>query len=214
LVFVGRASPEKNPEGAIRIARAAGRDLKLVTKRHDPEEQDYWQECVRPFLGHDIEVLEDIDHDVKVGLLHDAYAMVFPIRWAEPFGLVMIEAMACGTPVLARPCGAAREVVEHGVTGFLYDNESDLVDAVDRVQVLDRRACRHRVEARFSAAQMARQYEVLFAQLLEPQSDLLAADASPSVVRRALHAASRIVDTSHRVSRRVFTAPWGGGADA
>src|SRR5215216_3621672 len=133
LVFIGRANPDKNPAGAIRIARASGRPLKLVIKRHEPQEREYWNQTVAPLLGADVEVLEDIDHDTKVRVLQAAYAMVFPIQWAEPFGLVMVEAMACGTPVIATPCGAAQELVAPGRSGYLCSSEADMVQAVERV---------------------------------------------------------------------------------
>jgi glycosyltransferase involved in cell wall biosynthesis len=167
LVYIGRANPGKNPDGAIRIARASGRQLKLVVKRHEPEEREYWEHAVAPLLASDVEVLEDIDHATKVRLLNDAHAMVFPIDWPEPFGLVMVEAMACGTPVVARPRGAATELVDHGRTGFLCETEAQMVEAVHCVQHLDRTACRQRTNERFSAPKMAAAYEQLFVRLLE-----------------------------------------------
>ena len=168
LVYIGRANPGKNPDGAIRVARASGRQLKLVIKRHEPEERQYWEHAVAPLLGTDVEVLEDIEHDAKVRLLQHAHAMVFPIDWPEPFGLVMVEAMACGTPVVTRPRGAATELVEHGRTGFLCETEAQMVDAVHFVQHLDRTTCRRRAVERFSASRMAAAYEQLFVQLVEP----------------------------------------------
>jgi glycosyltransferase involved in cell wall biosynthesis len=167
LVFIGRANPDKNPAGAIRIARATSRPLKLVTKCYEPQERDYWNQTVAPLLGADIEVLEDIDHDTKVRILQAAYAMVFPIQWPEPFGLVMVEAMACGTPVIATPCGAARELIEPGRSGYLCVSATDMVQAVERVSALDRTQCRQHVIDRFSARTMARGYEHLFCQLRE-----------------------------------------------
>jgi glycosyltransferase involved in cell wall biosynthesis len=162
LVYIGRATEDKNPAGAIRVARASGRELKLVAKRHQPEELKYWKHCVAPLLGSDVEVLEEIDHDAKVALLQQAYAMVFPIVWPEPFGLVMVEAMACGTPVVAGRHGAATELIEHGRTGFLCDTESEMVSAIERVERLDRDACRQHVSQNFSASRMGADYEALF----------------------------------------------------
>ena len=170
LVYIGRANPGKSPDGAIRVARASGRQLKLVIKRHEPDERDYWDRTVAPLLGSDIEVFEGVGHDTKVKLLQDAYAMVFPIQWPEPFGLVMIEAMACGTPVIARPHGAARELIDHHVSGFLCDTETEMAQAVTAVADLDRQACRQRVVERFSAARMTHDYEQLFVSLLERRS--------------------------------------------
>jgi len=167
LIYIGRANPGKNPAGAIRLARASGRGLKLVVKCHEPDERDYWNEIVAPLLGSDIEVFEGVGHDTKVKLLQDAYAMVFPIQWPEPFGLVMVEAMACGTPVIATPLGAAPELIEHNTSGFLCDSEDHMASAISQVATIDRDACRQRVIEHFSAARMARQYERLFVQLLD-----------------------------------------------
>jgi glycosyltransferase involved in cell wall biosynthesis len=167
LVYIGRANPGKNPDGAIRVARASARPLKLVIKRHEPEEHEYWNRAVAPLLGSDIEVLEDVDHNTKVDLLGNAHAMIFPIQWPEPFGLVMVEAMACGTPVVARPVGAATELIDHGRCGFLCDTEPAMVQAIDRVGDLDRSACRQQAITRFSSGRMASDYEHLFTRLLE-----------------------------------------------
>jgi len=167
LIYIGRANPGKNPDGAIRVARASGRPLKLIIKRHEPEERQYFDEAIAPLLGSDIEVLEDVDLDAKVTLLRHAYAMVFPIQWPEPFGLVMVEAMACGTPVVARPVGAALEIIDDGCSGFLCDSEADMVRAIDDVQHLERTACRRQVVERFSSQAMAAAYEQLFVQLAE-----------------------------------------------
>jgi glycosyltransferase involved in cell wall biosynthesis len=166
LIYIGRANAGKNPDGAIRVARASGRSLKLVIKRHEPEEQEYWNDAVAPLLGSDIEVFDDIDHGTKVNLLGNAHAMVFPIQWPEPFGLVMVEAMACGTPVIARPVGAATELIENGRSGFLCDTEDEMVEAIERVAHLDRTTPRQRAIARFSSTRMASGYEHLFTQRL------------------------------------------------
>ena len=147
--------------------RASARPLKLVIKRHEPDEHEYWNHAVAPLLGSDIEVLEDIDHNTKVDLLGNAHAMIFPIQWPEPFGLVMVEAMACGTPVVARPVGAATELIEHGRCGFLCDTEPAMVQAIERVGELDRSACRQQAITRFSSERMAADYETLFSRLLE-----------------------------------------------
>jgi glycosyltransferase involved in cell wall biosynthesis len=166
LLYIGRANHGKNPDGAIRIARASGRPLKLVVKRHEPDEHEYWNHAVAPLLGSDIEIFEDIDHATKVHLLGTAHAMVFPIQWPEPFGLVMVEAMACGTPVVARPVGAATELIEQGRSGFLCDTERQMVQAIRHVGRLDRTTCRQRAIARFSSGRMASDYERLFMELL------------------------------------------------
>jgi glycosyltransferase involved in cell wall biosynthesis len=117
LIFVGRISPEKRPEVAIEVARAAKLPLVMVIKRSEPAERAYFDEIVAPLLGDDVTVLDQPPHEVKVDLLGRARALVFPIDWPEPFGLVMTEAMACGTPVITRPLGAASEIVANGITG-------------------------------------------------------------------------------------------------
>ena len=162
VVFVGRISPEKRPEVAMDAARRAGLPLKMVIKCTEPSEKAYWEDAVAPRLGGDIEVFNQPSHEIKVDLMGRARAMLFPIDWPEPFGLVMAEAMACGTPVIARPLGAAREVIAHGVTGFLCWDEKEMADAICRSAELDPRACRHRVERRFSASSMVSGYESIY----------------------------------------------------
>jgi glycosyltransferase involved in cell wall biosynthesis len=186
LIFIGRANPDKNPDGAIRIARATGRPLTLLVKRHEPDEHEYWDANVAPLLGSDIQVCENVGHDAKVQLLQGAYAMVFPIRWPEPFGLVMVEAMACGTPVIATPCGAAPEVIADGRTGYLCDSEPAMARAIDQVDALDRVACRQRVIDHFSSPSMARRYEALFARVTLGPGDA-ACSPRPDIERAGSH---------------------------
>ena len=166
LVYIGRANPDKGPTLAIEVARRAGLPLAMVIKKNEPFERTYWDEIVAPMLNDEVEVYEAISHDAKVDLLSRARAMVFPIQWPEPFGLVMAEAMACGTPVVSCPVGAAVELVENGVTGYLRDSIDDLVDAVASIGNCSPSACRARVEAHFSATSMVEGYEALFASLL------------------------------------------------
>lgn len=166
LVFVGRVSPEKRPELAIEIARRAGLPLAMVVKRSEPPERAYWDDVVAPRLGADVEVFEQPPHDVKVDVVGRARAMVFPIDWPEPFGLVMIEAMACGTPVIARPLGAASEVVVDGVTGFLRGSIDEMAAAVHAVDRISPRDCRLLVEARFSSGAMVDAYERVYRALV------------------------------------------------
>ena len=165
LVFVGRISPEKRPEVAIKVARQAGLPLKLIVKRSEPSEVRYWEDEVAPLLGPDTEVIDQPPHAVKVRLMGRARAMLFPISWPEPFGLVMTEAMACGTPVIARPLGAAPEVIVHGVSGFLCRTEQDMVAAVDKARDLDPAECRRVVQNSFSGEAMVRAYERLYRML-------------------------------------------------
>jgi glycosyltransferase involved in cell wall biosynthesis len=163
LVYIGRANPDKGPVEAIRIARQAGRTLKMILKRGEAAELAYFEHEIHPLLGHDIELFENVSHAEKVELLGHARALLFPIRWPEPFGLVMVEAMACGTPVVTTNWGAAPEIVADGVTGFRRDSADELAHALTLVDDLDPAACRARVEERFSAAAMVRGYETLFA---------------------------------------------------
>ena len=163
LVYIGRANPDKGPVEAIRIARQAGRQLKMVLKRGEPAELAYFEHEIQPLLGHDVELFENISHEEKVEMLGRARAMLFPIRWPEPFGLVMVEAMACGTPVVTTNWGAAPELVADGVTGFRRDSSDDLAHALGLIDEIDPAACRARVEERFSAEAMVRGYETLYA---------------------------------------------------
>jgi glycosyltransferase involved in cell wall biosynthesis len=170
LVFIGRATPDKGPVEAIRIARQVGRPLKMILKRNEPTELGYFEHEIQPLLGHDIELFSDVSHDEKVALLGHARALLFPIRWPEPFGLVMVEAMACGTPVVTTNWGAAPELVADGRTGFRRDTSDDLAHVFSRLDEIDPAACRSRVEERFSAVAMVRGYERVFAAVTGPST--------------------------------------------
>jgi glycosyltransferase involved in cell wall biosynthesis len=158
LVYIGRANPEKGPATAITAARHAGLPIKLVLKRNEPPERAYYEEMVVPLLGEDVEIFENVTHAEKVDLLGRAQAMLFPIHWPEPFGLVMVEAMACGTPVVTTNWGAAPELVDDGVTGFRRDGYGELIDALNWIGEISPHACRQRVEERFSAPAMVDAY--------------------------------------------------------
>ncbi|MFZ4584733.1 MAG: glycosyltransferase family 4 protein [Acidimicrobiia bacterium] len=164
LVFIGRANPDKGVLPALRIARAVDAPITLICKRSEQHEIDYWNAEIAPLLGSDVEVLQDVDHETKVDRLANASAFVFPLQWDEPFGLVMVEAMACGTPAVVRPFGAAPELVADGVSGFVRDSFDDLVDATRRVLhgEIDPAICRKRVDEHFSAEVMVQGYEALF----------------------------------------------------
>jgi glycosyltransferase involved in cell wall biosynthesis len=164
LVYIGRANPDKGAIVAVEVARRAGLPLAMVVKKNEPFERAYWDEIVAPMLNDEVEVYENISHEQKTDLLGRARAMVFPIQWPEPFGLVMVEAMACGTPVVARPAGAATELVENGVTGYLSDGIDDLVDAVANVDRCSPTACRQRVADKFSAEAMIAGYLRVYAE--------------------------------------------------
>ncbi len=165
LVYIGRANADKGPAEAIEIARRAGRRLTMILKRSEPPERKYFEQHVEPLLGDDVELLENVSHERKVDELGRAAAMIFPIRWPEPFGLVMTEAMACGTPVVTTNWGAAPEIVDDGVTGFRRDSTDDLVAVLDKVGELDPAASRARVEEHFSAEAMVRGYEAVYERL-------------------------------------------------
>jgi glycosyltransferase involved in cell wall biosynthesis len=166
LLFLGRLSPDKGAGRAIEVARKADVPLLLAGKMREPWERDYFEARVAPFLSEQIQYLGEVGHERKLELLAGARALVFPIRWNEPFGLVMIEALACGTPVLAFPEGAAPEVVEHGRTGFLCHDEGDMAEAVLRLAELDRAACRAAVEGYFSTERMINEHLELYEELL------------------------------------------------
>jgi glycosyltransferase involved in cell wall biosynthesis len=166
LLFLGRMSPDKGPHRAMEAAYKAGVPLIMCAKMRDPWEFDYFDEYVRPYLNEDIQYLGEVPHARKVELLGSARALLFPIRWNEPFGMVMIEALACGTPVLAYPEGAVPEVIEDGKTGFLCRDVADLSESIGRVDQLDRADCRAAVEGYFSADRMVREHLELFATLV------------------------------------------------
>jgi glycosyltransferase involved in cell wall biosynthesis len=158
LVFLGRISPEKRLDRAITIARRAALPLKIAA-RIDPADRKYFALEIQPLLaGRDIEYLGEIDERAKTELLGGALALLFPIDWPEPFGLAMIEAMACGTPVIAFDQGSVPEVVDPGITGYIVTSIEEAVACVERARGLDRRQCRRQFERRFSAARMAQDY--------------------------------------------------------
>ena len=159
LLFLGRLSFDKGAHRAIEVAKAAGLPLKLAGKMREPLEKEYFETHVRPNLGWGIEYLGEISHEEKVSLLQHARATLFPISWEEPFGLVMIESMACGTPVIATRWGAVSEVIEHGRDGLIVDDHLEMVDAIAEADRLDPLECRRAAEERFSSERMVRDYE-------------------------------------------------------
>jgi glycosyltransferase involved in cell wall biosynthesis len=166
VCFLGRADEEKAPHLAIQAARRAGRRLVMCVTTKNQREQSYWAERVEPLLGDDVEVHGECDQDQKADLLVRAAAVLFPIQWPEPFGLVMTEAMACGTPVVAWRNGSVPEVVADGETGFIVGSAEEMAAAIGRVGELDPRAMRSRVEQRFSAEAMVTGYERIYQQVL------------------------------------------------
>jgi glycosyltransferase involved in cell wall biosynthesis len=153
-LFLGRMNPEKGVHIAVHVARQAGIALLIAGKCSEQVEIDYFESEIRPLLGADVEYLGEVDYETKIGLLGGAKMLLNPISWPEPFGMVMIEALACGTPVVATPCGAAPEIVDDGVTGFLRADGPKLIDAVGHIDEIDRRNCRLAVEQRFSLRRM------------------------------------------------------------
>ncbi|SFJ72958.1 Glycosyl transferases group 1 [Bradyrhizobium sp. Gha] len=166
LAFLGRLTAEKGPLEAIRIARAAGKPLRIAAKIPRAETA-YFRKHLQPHIdGENVQLIGEVDDARKQPFLAGAAALLFPIEWPEPFGLVMIEAMACGTPVIAYRSGSVPEVVDEGVTGFIVDSDEEAVRALSELPRLDRRRVRARFEQRFSALRMAREYEGLYRELV------------------------------------------------
>jgi glycosyltransferase involved in cell wall biosynthesis len=144
------------------VAREAGLPLRIAGKMREPAEQEYFEAYVAPYLGNGIEYLGETSHAKKVALLQNARATLFPIEWEEPFGLVMIESMACGTPVIATRWGAVPEVIEHGRSGIVVDDYREMAEAVAAADELEPTECRRSVEERFSAERMVADYEAAY----------------------------------------------------
>lgn len=177
FLFLGRMTPEKGARRAALVARKAGVRLVIAAKMREPWEHRFFAEQVQPLLSEDVEYVGEVGGREKCELLAGARALLNPIRWPEPFGLVMIEAMACGTPVLSFREGAAPEIVDDGVTGFLCEDEEDMAATLERVDEIDRRACRAAVEGYFSTRRMVEDHLRLY-------RDVLAGDV-PALARRA-----------------------------
>jgi glycosyltransferase involved in cell wall biosynthesis len=164
--FLGRMHPSKGVPEAIEAAAIAGVPLRIAAKMQEPAEEEYFDEVVRPLLGTNAEYIGELDTDEKYELMGNSRVLLNPIQWDEPFGLVMIEAMATGTPVVATPRGSVGEIVEEGRTGFIRSSAEDLAEAVLRSSELDRSVCREAAETRFSSRRMANDYVALFEDLL------------------------------------------------
>ena len=181
LAFLGRISPEKRPDRAIALAKRAGLPLKIAAKVDDADLR-YFQDKIEPLLiGQKlVEFVGEIGDDEKSAFLGGAKALLFPIDWPEPFGLVMLEAMACGTPVIAYGCGSVPEVIDDGQTGFIVSSDDEALAAISRIPSLNRREVRRRFDERFSSVAMARRYLDLYARLAGARPELgvaLAANA-------------------------------------
>jgi glycosyltransferase involved in cell wall biosynthesis len=176
VAFLGRISPEKRPDRAIAIARACGLPLKIAAKI-DRVDETYHRKEIEPMLAEPgVEFIGEIHERQKAEFLGNARALVFPIDWPEPFGLTMIEAMACGTPVLAFNCGAVPEIIEAGITGVVVDTMEQAIEALPRTIELDRKMIRQRFEQRFSGARMAEDYVAVYRSLLDSSRSRKTAD--------------------------------------
>jgi glycosyltransferase involved in cell wall biosynthesis len=170
LAFLGRISPEKRPDRAIRIAQALGIPIRIAAKIDKVDEAYFRQEIAPLFNLPGVEYIGEIDERAKSAFLGEARALLFPIDWPEPFGLSMIEAMACGTPVLAFRCGSVPEIIDPGVTGLIVDTMDEAIRTLPAVLALDRRAVRQRFEQRFSATRMAKDYVGVYRAVLKRRS--------------------------------------------
>jgi glycosyltransferase involved in cell wall biosynthesis len=167
LAFLGRISPEKRVDRCIKIAQRLGMDIKIAAKV-DPVDREYFEAVIAPLLREPlVDYVGEIGDREKNEFLGHAYALLFPIDWPEPFGLVMTEAMACGTPVIAYRRGSVPEIIEEEVTGFIVRDLEEAVRAAERIPTLNRARCRQRFEERFSAARMARDYLASYRRLVE-----------------------------------------------
>lgn len=188
FAFLGRISPEKGPDNAIEIAAQAGVSLKIAAKI-DAADQRYWDQVIAPMVAAHpkVEFIGEINELQKADFLGNARALLFPICWPEPFGLVMIEAMACGTPVIALAHGSVPEVIDHGVSGFVVNSVQDAVAAAQSINRLDRRAIRARFEQRFTAERMATDYLAVYRRLpalrLRQQLDVFTITSDQSAIR-------------------------------
>ena len=179
LAFLGRLTKEKGPEAAMRIARSAGIPLRVAAKV-PKSDRGYFKEQLEPMIdGREVQLIGEVNDQTKEAFLAGAAALLFPIDWPEPFGLVMIEAMACGTPVIAYRQGSVPEVLEEGVTGFVVDDEEGAVRAVRRLGEIDRHQVRATFERRFNATRMAAEYVALYERLVHHANSAVTAISTP-----------------------------------
>jgi glycosyltransferase involved in cell wall biosynthesis len=164
-LFLGRMNPDKGAHRAAEAARKAGVPLVMAGKCREPWEHQFFDKEIAPYLSDEIRYVGEVPHEQKVKLLAEARCTLFPIRWNEPFGLVILESMACGTPVLAFDEGATPEIIEHGKTGFICHDETDMAEAIAGAGSLDRADCRAATEGYFSMRRCVDEHLELFEQL-------------------------------------------------
>jgi glycosyltransferase involved in cell wall biosynthesis len=169
VLFLGRMSPDKGVAQAIEVARASDRPLLIAAKLREPLELEYFRSVIQPILGSDVVYVGEASFDEKIKLLSSATALINPIQWPEPFGLVMTESLACGTPVVGGALGAAPEIVDHGRTGFLANDVRSLAGGLDKIATISRATCRRTVEERFTSDRMAADYAALYRDLIRDQ---------------------------------------------
>ena len=205
LAFRGRISPEKRPDVAIRVARLAGVPLKIAAKV-DRADAEYFRQTIRPLLDHPlVEYIGEIGEDQKAAFLGNALALMFPINWPEPFGLVMIEAMACGTPVIAWNHGSVPEVIDDGITGRIVDSDQAAVIAIDWARSVDHVRIREVCERRFSAHTMARRYLEIYRHVLRRKSlEVLPGSAAAGTVAVAAGTVAVAAGTAAAIARTIL----------
>jgi glycosyltransferase involved in cell wall biosynthesis len=173
LAFLGRISPEKGLDHAIEIAKRSGIPLKVAAKI-DKADTDYFQACIKPLMDHAlIEYVGEISDHEKNEFLGNALAFLFPINWPEPFGIVTIEALACGVPVIAYPRGSVPEIIEHGVTGFVVSDVNEAVESLECINTIDRAGCRRHFEQRFTSTRMARDYLNIYSRVVKTEPETI-----------------------------------------
>jgi glycosyltransferase involved in cell wall biosynthesis len=169
--FLGRMHPDKGIDVAIAAAREAGMPLRIAAKMSEPNEREYFASCIRPLLGGDIEFIGELQRNEKYEFLKEAVCLLNPIRWAEPFGMVMIESLACGTPVVVTDCGSASEIVDDAETGYVCHDADSLVPALRRVQEISRVHCRTIAEQRFSSTRMVEEHIAVYRRAMALSKD-------------------------------------------
>jgi glycosyltransferase involved in cell wall biosynthesis len=213
-LFLGRFHPEKAPHVAIDAARAAGMPIVLAGKCSEPIEQAYFSREIEPRAGPGVTILGVADATAKRALLANAACLLFPIAWDEPFGLVIIEAMACGTPVVALRRGAVPELVVHGKTGIIVDDQADLPGGIAQARLLDPASCRKHVETRFTVEMMAASYEAAYRQALACEAPALALARRPAQTASAAWQTLTSGRTSHSRQPLLADRPGPGGTSA